>query len=44
MDDSDVARDLTREIFLRRSALGALAAAGLYGLVDTLAPRRPARW
>ena len=35
-------RDLTREVFLRRSALGALAAAGLYGLVDTLAPT-PAR-
>ena len=42
MDDSDMPRDLTREVFLRRSALGALAAAGLYGLVDTLAPT-PAR-
>ena len=37
-----MARDLTREVFLRRSALGALAASGLYGLVDTLAPP-PAR-
>jgi hypothetical protein len=42
MDDDGVARDLTREGFLRRSALGALAAAGVYGFVDTLAPP-PAR-
>src|SRR6185436_17958620 len=42
MDDHGVARDLTREGFLRRSALGALAAAGVYGFVDTLAPP-PAR-
>jgi hypothetical protein len=42
MDDRRPARDLTRESFLRRSALGALAASGLYGLVDTLAPS-PAR-
>ncbi len=42
MDDPDDARDLTREVFLRKSALGALAASGVYGLVDTLAPP-PAR-
>ena len=42
MDDRDVARALTREALLRRSALGALAASGLYGLVDALAPP-PAR-
>jgi len=42
MDDRDVARELTREVFLRRSALGALAASGMYGIVDTLAPL-PAR-
>ena len=38
MDESGQERELTRESFLRRSALGALAASGLYGLVDTLAP------
>jgi len=38
MDDHGVRGDLTREGFLRRGALGALAAAGVYGLVDTLAP------
>ena len=42
MDDSDLTPELTREGFLRRSALGALAVSGLYGLVDTLAPA-PAR-
>jgi hypothetical protein len=42
MDDRRLEGELTREVFLRRSALGALAASGLYGLVDTLAPP-PAR-
>ena len=42
MDDRRLEGELTREVFLRRSALGALAASGLYGLVDTLAPA-PAR-
>jgi hypothetical protein len=42
MDERDAARELTREVFLRKSALGALAASGVYGLVDALAPE-PAR-
>jgi hypothetical protein len=42
MDERHLTPELTREGFLRRSALGALAASGLYGLVDTLAPP-PAR-
>ncbi len=42
MDDWDGAPDLTREAFMRRSALAALVASGLYGLVDGLAAA-PAR-
>jgi hypothetical protein len=42
MGDPDGARELTREMLLRKSALGALAASGVYGLVDTLVPE-PAR-
>ena len=36
MDDRGVARDLTREAFLRRSALGALAASGRQDAAATL--------